>query len=98
VTNAANQQAFIKLAPGFEPGTKGASADSSADANVGMQAQASAIAVKDVDAGVNFTPVIWTDAMNTILNQQIALAMTGKESAKQALDNSVDQANALLAQ
>ncbi|HEX4787273.1 MAG TPA: extracellular solute-binding protein [Actinospica sp.] len=98
VTNTANQQAFIKLAPGFEPGTRGASADSSADAGVGMQAQASAIAEKDVQSGVNFTPPIWTDAMNTILNQQIALAMTGEKSAKQALDDTVDQANALLTQ
>jgi multiple sugar transport system substrate-binding protein len=96
VTNAANQQAFTKLAPGFEPGTQGASADSSADANVGMQAQASSIAVQDVKNGVNFTPPIWTDAMNTILNQQIALAMTGRESAKQALDDTVNQANSLL--
>jgi multiple sugar transport system substrate-binding protein len=47
---------------------------------------------------VNFTPPIWTDAMNTILNQDIAKAMTGKESAKQALDNTVNQANALLTQ
>lgn len=98
VTNAANQAAFIKLAPGFEPGTQGATADSSADAGVGMQAQASAIAEKDVENGENFTPPIWTDAMNTILNQQIALAMTGKETAQQALEATVKQANALLTQ
>jgi multiple sugar transport system substrate-binding protein len=98
VTNAQNQQAFIKLAPGFEPGTQEANADSSADANIGMQAQASVLAEKDVQSGINFTPVIWTDAMNTILNQQVALAMTGKESATQALSNTVNQANALLTQ
>jgi multiple sugar transport system substrate-binding protein len=63
-----------------------------------MQTQASAIAEKDVQSGVNYTPPIWSDAMNTILNQKIALAMTGKESAKQALDDTVTQANALLTQ
>lgn len=96
VTNAQNQAAFIKLAPGFEPGTQATGDTAAVNGNVGMQAQASAIAEKDVQNGVNFTPPIWTDAMNTILNQQIALAMTGKETAKQALDNTVTQANALL--
>ena len=98
LTNSQNQAAFIQLAPGFEPGTKDASSVTSSASSVGMQAQASAIAEKDVEAGVNFTPPIWTDAMNTILNQQIALAMTGKESAQTALDNVVNQANALLTQ
>jgi ABC-type glycerol-3-phosphate transport system substrate-binding protein len=41
---------------------------------------------------------VWTDAMNTILNQEIGKAMTGKETAQQALDSVVNQANALLTQ
>ena len=98
LTNSENQAAFIQLAPGFESGAKDASSVTSSASSVGMQAQASAIAEKDVESGVNFTPPIWTDAMNTILNQQIALAMTGKESAQTALDNVVKQANALLDQ
>lgn len=98
VTNSANQEAFIKLAPGFLPGTPETASDPSAGGGVGMQAQASVIAEKDVQNGQNFTPPIWTDAMNTTLNQQVALAMTGKESAQQALDTAVNQANALLTQ
>ena len=98
LTNAANQAAFIALAPGFEPGTQNAASGSASGNAIGMQAEASAIAEKDVENGVNFTPPIWTDAMNTILNQQIALAMTGKESAQTALDDAVKQANALLSQ
>lgn len=98
VTNAQNQAAFIKLAAGYEPGTTATAQDSSAQSGIGMQAQANTIAEKDVEGGVNFTPPIWTDAMNTILNQQVALAMTGKESAAQALSNTVTQANALLTQ
>jgi multiple sugar transport system substrate-binding protein len=96
LTNTANQAAFIQLAPGFEPGTQNTSGTSTN--SIGMQAQASAIAEKDVEKGVNFTPPIWTSAMDTILNQQIALAMTGKESAQTALNNVVTQANALLTQ
>jgi multiple sugar transport system substrate-binding protein len=97
-TNDANQAAFIQLAPGFEPGTKDASTGSASGNAIGLQSEASAIAEKDVENGVNFTPPIWTDAMNTILNQQIALAMTGKESAQSALNDVVSQANALLSQ
>ncbi len=96
LTNSANQAAFIQLAPGFEPGTRNTPGTSTS--SIGMQAQASAIAEKDVQNGVNFTPPIWTSAMDTILNQQIALAMTGKESAQTALNNVVTQADALLTQ
>jgi multiple sugar transport system substrate-binding protein len=98
LTDSRNQDAFIQLAPGFEPGTKASVGVTSSASSVGMQAEASAIAEKDVQNGVNFTPPIWTDAMDTILNQQIALAMTGKESAQTALNNTVTQANALLDQ
>ena len=98
LTDSQNQDAFIQLAPGFESGTKASSGVTSSASSVGLQAEASAIAEKDVENGVNFTPPIWTDAMNTILNQQIALAMTGKESAQTALDDTVTQANALLTQ
>ena len=98
LTNSQNQAAFIQLAPGFEPGTKTTSSVASSASAVGLQAQASVIAEKDVEGGVNFTPPIWTSAMDTILDQQVALAMTGKESAQTALDNTVRQANALLSQ
>ena len=98
VTNSQNQAAFIQLAPGFEPGTKGDAGVSSSASPVGLQAEASTIAEQDVENGVNFTPPIWTSAMDTILNDQIALAMTGKESAQTALANTVNQANALLNQ
>jgi multiple sugar transport system substrate-binding protein len=96
LTDSRNQAAFIRLAPGFEPGTKTASNLTSSASSVGLQAEASAIAEKDVENGVNFTPPIWTSAMDTILDQQVALAMTGKESAQTALNNTVSQADALL--
>jgi multiple sugar transport system substrate-binding protein len=98
LTDSRNQDAFIQLAPGFEPGTKASSGVTSSAGSVGLQAEASVIAEKDVENGVNFTPPIWTSAMDTILNQQIALAMTGKESAQTALNTTVSQADALLDQ
>ena len=45
---------------------------------------------------VNFSPPTWTQEMKDFLDQQIALAMTGKESSKSALDNAVNKANQLL--
>jgi len=99
VTNNENQVAFVKLAPGFLPGSSASANDPEYSKSDGTpQGDASVIAYKDMQTAVNFTPPIWTDAMNTILNQEVAKAMTGKESSKQALDNTVNQANALLTQ
>lgn len=99
VTDNENQVAFIKLAPGFLPGSAASANDPAYSKSDGTpQGDASVIAYKDLTTAVNFTPPIWTDAMNTLLNQEIAKAMTGKETAKQALDNTVNQANALLTQ
>ncbi|MDH6142867.1 multiple sugar transport system substrate-binding protein [Kitasatospora sp. GP30] len=99
VTDNANQVAFIKLAPGYLPGTTAAASDPAYSKSDGTpQGDASVYAYQDMQTAVNFTPPLWTDAMNTALNQQIALAMTGKESSRQALDNAVNQANQLLAQ
>jgi multiple sugar transport system substrate-binding protein len=97
VTDNANQVAFIKLAVGYLPGTTAAAGDPAYSKGDGTaQGHASVIAYQDMQHAVNFTPPVWTDAMNTYLNQQIALAMTGKESSKQALDNAVNKANQLL--
>lgn len=99
VTNDANQTAFVQLAKGFLPGSSASANNPVYSKSDGTpQGDAAVIAYKDMQTAVNFTPPIWTDAMNTILNQEIAKAMTGKETSKQALDNTVNQANALLAQ
>ncbi len=45
---------------------------------------------------VVFNPPTWTQDMNNFMDQQIALAMTGKQSSKAALDNAVTKANQLL--
>lgn len=98
-TNSENQVAFVKLAQGFLPGSAGSANDPAYSRSDGTpQGDASVLAYQDMQKAVNFTPPVWTDAMNTYLSQQIALAMTGKESSKKALDNVVSQANQLLGQ
>jgi len=97
VTDNANQVAFIKLAPGFLPGTTAAANDPAYAKSDGTPAgDAAAIAYSDMQHAVDYTPPVWTDEMGTDLDQQIALAMTGKESSKQALDALVNQLNQLL--
>lgn len=98
-TDNDNQVAFIKLAQGFLPGSAASASDPQFSKSDGTAAgDAAVIAYQDMQKAVNFTPPQWTDAMNTLLNQQIALAMTGKKSAGQALDTVVQQANQLLNQ
>ena len=98
-TNDKNQVAFVSLAKGFLPGSAASANDPQFSKSDGTpQGDASVIAYKDMQAAVNFTPPVWTDAMNTLLNQEVAKAMTGKETAQQALDNTVNQANSLLTQ
>ncbi|MFF7633480.1 ABC transporter substrate-binding protein [Kitasatospora sp. NPDC008050] len=99
VTDDQNQVAFVKLAPGYLPGSAASANDPAYSKSDGTpQGDASVIAYQDMQKAVNFTPPQWTDSMDTYLNQQVALAMTGKESAKQALDNAANRANQLLGQ
>jgi multiple sugar transport system substrate-binding protein len=98
VTDNANQIAFVKLAQGYLPGTTAAAADPSFSKSDGTpQGNAAVLAYQGMQKAVNFTPAAWTDAMGTYLDQQVALAISGKESAKTALDSAVNKANQLLA-
>jgi multiple sugar transport system substrate-binding protein len=98
-TNDKNQTAFIDLASGFLPGSAAsANAPQYSKSDGTPQGDASVLAYKDMQTAINFTPPIFTDAMDTILKQEVAKAITGKESAKEALDNAVNQSNSLLTQ
>lgn len=96
VTNAENQKAFAKIVPGIFPSTKASASDpffsSSDGTNVG---DAKVDAFNALKTGQS-NPASFSSAMGTILDQQIALAMSGKTSAKKALDDAVDQCNKLL--
>ncbi|KUJ69040.1 ABC transporter substrate-binding protein [Streptomyces albus subsp. albus] len=47
---------------------------------------------------VNYTPVVMSDEMKTVLQNEVAKALQGKKSPQQALDDAVRQSNALLKQ
>jgi multiple sugar transport system substrate-binding protein len=97
VTDNDNQVAFIKLAPGFLPGTTAAAKDPAYAKSDGTNAGDSAVVgYQDMQHAVNYTPPVWSDQMNTDLNQQISLAISGQKSSKQALDDLVNQLNQLL--
>lgn len=96
VTNTENQVAFCKLASGFLPGTVAGSADA-ADLSAGvtepLQLKAMKIVSDEMKTARVLTPFQWTDAMTTFMNQQVALALQGKETSKAALDKVVTYAN-----
>ena len=97
VTDNDNQVAFIKLAPGFLPGTTAAANDPAYSKSDGTNAgDAAVIAYQDMQHAIDYTPPVWTDQMNTDMNQQISLAISGQKSSKQALDDLVSQLNQLL--
>ncbi|MFC9246167.1 ABC transporter substrate-binding protein [Streptomyces sp. NPDC057136] len=53
---------------------------------------------KMLKGAVNYTPVVMTDEMKTVLQNEVAKALQGKKSPKQALDDATAQSNELLQQ
>ncbi|WP_130865710.1 ABC transporter substrate-binding protein [Acidipropionibacterium timonense] len=94
-TNNENQVAFVKLAQGFLPGTKEGNENPSSftstieDPDMKKAAELLADEMKTAKAG----PVQLTDAMTKYLGQQMASAMRGDVTAKQALDKAADYCN-----
>lgn len=97
MTNAENQNAFAHLVNIF-PSTTASSQDSYFTAEDGtVDAQARVTAFETLKTARLLEPVVANDAMKTVLAQQIALAMKGDETSKQALDNAVEKMNQMLA-
>lgn len=95
VTNTSNQIAFVKLAAGFFPGTKTANADPAAFAGTPineLQRVATSLAAKQMGNAKMTGAPQYTEAMETYAKQQIALAVTGEISGKEALDKAVQYA------
>ncbi|GAA5199181.1 extracellular solute-binding protein [Arthrobacter gyeryongensis] len=95
LTNTKNQIAFVKLAPGFFPGTKAANEDPSAfteTAKNQMQGVASGLAASQMNKARMVGAPKFTEAMETYAKQQIALAVKGEISAQAALDKAVEYA------
>lgn len=95
-TNTEDQIEFVKLAQGFLPGTKEAAADPSKFAeksDIELQNKAVELAAESMKTAVDPTNVMWTEDMKTNMGQQMALAMRGDITAKQALDAAVKYGN-----
>lgn len=98
VTDARNQMAFAKKVAIF-PSTAGSLDDPYFTKEDGTdETRVRIAAAKSLKSAVNYTPVLFSDQMKTALRNEVAKALQGSESPRQALDNAVNAANRLLAQ
>lgn len=99
VTNNENQVEFVKLAQGFMPGTKEANENPESFTGViedKTMAAAVELAAKQMDRARGTSVMQYTDDMKKYVGQQIALAIKGDISSKEALDKAVDYCNKAL--
>ncbi|WP_394613161.1 ABC transporter substrate-binding protein [Lentzea sp. JNUCC 0626] len=96
VTNADNQVKFAKLASIFPSTSKGGDDPYFTTEDGTDEARVRVAAAKQLKTAVNYTPVQFSDQMREALLQQLADAMLGKKSPKQALDDAVTECNRLL--
>ncbi|MFB7514757.1 ABC transporter substrate-binding protein [Streptomyces sp. NPDC056144] len=98
LTNAKNQEAFGHKVAVF-PSTKGSLDKEYWTKEDGTEEGKIRVAsAKMLPTAVNYTPVLFSDEMKTILRNEIAKCFTGKSSPKEALDSAADQMNKLLEQ
>ena len=100
VTNTKNQVEFVKIAQGFFPGTKAGNEKPEAFTSVvslDLQKKATELAAKELPNTVEQSPLQFTDEMGTYVKQQLALAVKGEISSKDALDKAVKYCNDNLA-
>ncbi|WP_313542520.1 ABC transporter substrate-binding protein [Leifsonia aquatica] len=97
LTNAKNQEAFAHLVNIF-PSTVSSQSDPFFSKDDGTtNGRARVLANEALKTAENLTPVQANSAMTTVLDQQIALAMKGDVSAKEALQTAQAKMNSLLA-
>ncbi|WP_395297413.1 ABC transporter substrate-binding protein [Kitasatospora hibisci] len=96
VTSPENQAGFAHLTSIF-PSTKASANDPFFSKSDGSNAgDAKVVAFTSLARAKILQPVQVDDAMNTVIKQQIALAISGDTSSKQALDTAVERCNQLL--
>ncbi|MGW6917205.1 ABC transporter substrate-binding protein [Kitasatospora sp. NPDC054939] len=96
VTSAENQARFAHLTSVF-PSTRASADDAFFSRSDGTNAgDAKVIAFTSLAKARMLQPVQVDDAMSSIINQQIALAISGGASSKEALDTAVARCNQLL--
>lgn len=98
VTSPENQAEFAKIVPGIFPSTTASASDPFFSKSDGTPAgDAKVMAFASLKAAKPLQPVVVDQAMSTFIDQQIALAISGKTSAQAALDAAVKKCNELLA-
>ncbi len=96
VTNAENQAAFAHLVNIF-PSTKASASDPFFSKSDGTNSgDAKVIAFESLATAKILEPVQVTQTMRDFVDQQFALAISGKTSSKEALDAAVEKCNQLL--
>lgn len=96
VTNAENQAAFAHETSIF-PSTTASAADPYFAKSDGSNAgDAKVTAFRSLAAAKVLEPVQANDAVKTLINQQIALAISGQAGSKEALDTAVARADRLI--
>ncbi|MFJ9413170.1 extracellular solute-binding protein [Streptomyces sp. NPDC101227] len=96
VTDKKNQMAFAKKVTIF-PSTKGSLDDPYFTKEDGTDATRVRVAsAASLKTAVNYTPVLLSDQMKTVLRNAVARAVQGKQSPRAALDGAVAECNRLL--
>ncbi|MFF8594336.1 ABC transporter substrate-binding protein [Streptomyces sp. NPDC015220] len=98
VTDAEHQMSFAKKVAIF-PSTAGSLNDPYFTKQDGTdETRVRIAAAKSLKTAVNYTPVQFSDQMKTALRNEVAKALQGKQSPKDALDNAVKACDRLLQQ
>ncbi|ANH94621.1 ABC transporter substrate-binding protein [Streptomyces sp. SAT1] len=98
VTDAEHQMSFAKKVAIF-PSTAGSLNDPYFTKEDGTdETRVRVAAAKSLKTAVNYTPVQFSDQMKTALRNEVAKALQGKQSPKDALDNAVKACDQLLKQ
>ncbi|MFF4158561.1 ABC transporter substrate-binding protein [Streptomyces sp. NPDC001678] len=98
VTGRKNQEAFAHEVAVF-PSTRGSLDDPYWTKDDGTdEGRVRVASARMLKGAVNYTPVVMSDEMKTVLKNEVAKALQGKKSPKQALDDAVAQSDRLLRQ
>ncbi|MEU3353814.1 sugar ABC transporter substrate-binding protein [Streptomyces sp. NPDC037389] len=98
VTDRKNQEAFAHEVAVF-PSTRGSLDDPYWTKDDGTdEGRVRVASARMLKGAVNYTPVVMSDEMKTVLKNEVAKALQGKKSPKQALDDAVAQSDRLLRQ
>ncbi|MFI9234904.1 ABC transporter substrate-binding protein [Streptomyces sp. NPDC053079] len=98
VTDRLHQEAFAHKVAVF-PSTKGSLDDPYWTKDDGTdEGRVRVASAKMLKGAVNYTPVVMSDEMKTILRNEVAKALQGKKSPRQALDDAAAQSDKLLRQ